>query len=150
MKKLSFLFLLLVPLLLLSKALQLPENTTDKNSTIFVIFNSSDCNNCLKHGYSIINQLLEQSNDPKRIIFLMTEKRQAAKDNEKADLKELVNLQKVTLLWNDEISIRIRKAAKVENELSSIAIYDDKANKFVYSSAIKSVTSFDQLKAYIK
>ena len=149
MKKIAFLLLLLIPFSPFSATLNHADNVDAGNYTIFVVLNSSDCNNCLKHSYSIINKLLEQSNDPRHFIFLMTEKRKESMDIEKAELKELINLQKVTLVWNDDLCSRIRKTAKLENELSSIAIYDDTNNKFIYSSAIKKVTSFDELKAHI-
>lgn len=147
-----FLFsVLLISLLLFSFS---PKKTTFKKQPkpgilIMVLLNSDDCRNCLKHGYSLLNQLIESA-EKGSVIILLSEKREESKQLERKELSMLIDLEKTTLLWNDSLCSRVREAAEVEENVSAITIYNKVTSRFVYASPLKKVVSYEELQSHLK
>jgi len=112
-----------------------------RSEKLFIFFiNPEDCVSCLVNTYNLAS-LVTKGNIPKQnIILVLRKKRKIVCENFEKDLKKILDIDKLTVVWNTELVDQLKQSISKQGESSYLYIYDKKVNKYVFKDYTKLIT----------
>lgn len=118
------------------------------NHTFIFVLNIDECVPCLVNAYNTAKTLIINKVPKQNIIFVIEQKRKILEEKYVEKLKNILDYDKITLLWNSDLFNNLKEGNRALGKNSSLLIYDDNKKKFVFNMLTKFVST-DKISAYL-
>ncbi len=122
-----FVFLLVQPVFSRAPHLEVPA---DMNKDFIFLLNINECIPCLNNAYDVAKLLISKKIPKQKIIFVIEERRKVLETNYINKLKNILDCDKITILWDSKLFDQFKEGANVFAKNSTLLIYNKDKNAY--------------------